>query len=378
VKRLGDAVRRVVDGTIRRLPSPLARAYYVAADRTGVARYAAPRERATCPACGSQRVELLQPLQLHGCIDGQWVGFASGCRRCGVVFANPMPPLATLECLYSPAGEWGQSRKESDGPEKIPPTRYLIGLFEPVRQTLNIEAPPPGGAVLDFGCGHGEFLNVLQDFGWITYGIEPAEKGAFERHHELQAIPESPDFDLAIAHHVLEHVSDPLRILRLLHGCLKPQGLLLLSVPRLDTLPEHGDSYYCINDRAHILSYTRDAMATLLGMAGFEAIDLNPPPGQPAERWRARKRLRMFGRKSGSSGASIAHPLVAARRALRKWQTTAGPARTMFGVRISPRAAAAIMNFERERQHLRDRRSSHRGSGAAAGNKQHESDDQAQ
>ena len=211
-----------------------------------------------------------------------------------------------------------------------------------------------------------------------TYGIEPAEKGAFGRHRGLEAIPAAPTFDLAIAHHVLEHVTDPLGILRALRGCLRPGGMLLVSVPRLDTLPEHGDYYYCINDRVHIMSYTRDAMATLLGMAGFEAIDVEQPGGGGVERWRARKRLRMIGRNTGSRSGTIARPLAAARRAFKARPGSAGR-RTRFGGRMSVRAAAAIMNFERERRHeARSRGPSGEAAAAPPGEGEHEADRDAQ
>lgn len=321
-------------------------------DRLGTVRYAAPRERVTCPACASRHIEHLQPLPLHGGIDGRWVGFVSGCRRCGVVFANPMPSPETLDQLYSPSGAWGKTRQEAEPREKTP-TTYLVSLFTPIRDTFAIDGPPPGSAALDFGCGNGEALDALQKLGWVTYGIEPAEKTAFARHQELQAIPAEPMFDLAIVHHVLEHVDDPLGILRALHACLRPQGVVLLSVPRLDGLPEHGDYDYCINDRAHILSYTRDAMATLLGMAGFEAIDVELAAAVHTSTWRARRRLRMLGRKTGVPSAPVSRPLAAARRAFRTWQAAHGTRMYMSAV-----GAAATMNVARARQYEQRRRSS--------------------
>ncbi len=343
------AVRAGVRAALRGVPLPVAAYGFAALDTLGW-RYRVPDERDTCPACGSDEIEHLHPLGLHNRPDARRVGFATGCLRCGVVFANPMPSAEALSHMYSPDGDWGRPRQrgDTDSDAKRPPSRYFVHLFDPLLPQFDISHPRPGSAVLDFGCGSGELLDVLEGFGWTTYGIEPAEKIAFRRHRELEAIPAGPAFDLAVANHVLEHVSGPLDVLRALHGCLTPSGLLFVSVPRLDALPRHGDYRYCINDRAHILSYTRDAMTTLLGMAGFEAIALNPPAGEEGDDRRALRRLRMIGRK-GDAAPAIPRPLDAAKRVFAEWFARDGAAAHSGPSWMSTRAAAALMNFARNR-----------------------------
>jgi SAM-dependent methyltransferase len=259
-----------------------------------------------------------------------------------VVFANPMPAAEVLAQMYLPEGRWGRTRQD-DEPEKRPSLAYLARLLEPVRQELDVERPPPGAAALDFGCGSGEILDALKERGWNTFGIEPAVKTAFPRHRELHDVPSSPTFDLVVAHHVLEHVPDPLAVLRTLAGGLVDGGHLLVSVPRLDTLPQHGDFRYCVNDRAHVVSYTRDAMATLMAMAGLRAIDLNPPPEQLTADRRTLRRLRMLGQK-GEPVSPFPEPLAAARRAFDHWATGSG---AVTPPAMSVRAQAAILNLER-------------------------------
>jgi SAM-dependent methyltransferase len=322
------------------MPLALARPAWRWADLAGW-RYAVPGERSTCPACGTREVEHLHPLPLHDRADWRRVGFASGCRQCGLVFANPMPTDETLSHMYSPDGRWGRTRQEDD-PEKRPSLGYLVRLLEPVRAELDVDSPPPGAAVLDFGCGSGEILDALKERGWNTFGIEPAVKTAFVRHRELEVIPGSPSFRLVVAHHVLEHVPNPLAVLRSLADSVIAGGHLLVSVPRLDTLPQHRDFRYCVNDRAHVVSYTADAMATLMSMAGLQAVDLNPPADQPTEDRRTLRRLRMIGRKGGVPSPQP-NPLAAARRAFEQWAAGTGAAPPS----ISVRARAAIMNVER-------------------------------
>ena len=340
-------VRSAVRAVKRRIPLPVAAYGFGLMDRAGW-RYAVPGERHTCAACGAAEIEHLHPLSLHDRPDASRVGFATGCRRCGVVFANPMPSAAALAHMYSPEGDWGRPRQQADRGRTRPASRYFVRLLQGAGPECDVRRPRPGSAVLDFGCGPGELLDLLQDLGWATYGIEPAEKTAFRRHHELEAIPDEPLFELAIANHVLEHVPDPLDVLRALHRCLTPSGRLFVSVPRLDTLPVHGDYRYCLNDRAHIFGYTRDAMATLLAMAGFETIDLNPPPGEEGDDRRALRRLRLIGRKGGAP-AAVPEPLAAARRAFAAWHARQERAAQTRPAWLSTRAAAAVMNFARNR-----------------------------
>lgn len=327
----------------RRAPAPLARVGYALADAVGW-RYTAPRESDRCPACGSGPVQPLAPLSLRGKLDGKLAGLVTGCERCGVVFANPLPSEEALERMYSPEGIWGRPRQDDGERETRPSCVYLAKLFETAHPAFEIRHPREGSTVLDFGCGAGDLLDGLRDAGWTTYGIEPSERSAFPRHRELTSIPDSPMFDLVIAHHVLEHVRHPLEILRAMRGSLRPGGCVFVSVPRVDGLPVHRDYLYCLNSRAHIMGYTRDAMASLFAMAGLDAIDPNPPLAASSDR-RSLRRLRMIGRQ-GAPAVPVVRPLDAARRAFAYWDGRKGTARGSRPRWMSPRAAAAILNFE--------------------------------
>jgi hypothetical protein len=45
--------------------------------------------------------------------------------------------------------------------------------------------------------------------------------------------------------------------------------VLFVSVPRLDTLPAHGDLDYCISGRRHVMCFSETCLRGLLGRAGF-------------------------------------------------------------------------------------------------------------
>ena len=272
-----------------------------------VLRYRAPDELDACPACTSSALTPLMPIPLEG--RSRTYGFASGCDRCGVVFANPLPDAAQVAAVYSPEGEWGRHRQDEQ--EKQVSQARLQRLFEPVAETLDVLHPPPNSRVVDFGCGLGGMLDAFAAVGWETYGIETAMKTAFTRHRELVVLPAAPTFDIAVLHHVLEHVTEPLTILKQIAGAMREGGLLLISVPNLDDVAVHGEMKYCIRAGVHVLAYTGDSLRWLAAEAGFEVMSDRAGLNKD----RLRQRIVLARRCTGPINKPAA-PLGAARRAI--------------------------------------------------------------
>jgi SAM-dependent methyltransferase len=295
--------------------------------------FRAPRECEQCPACGSADIDALAVRKLAKPVDGRRTGLVSGCVGCGLVFVNPTPSAAELAATYSPEGDWGLPRVDEPPPAALVPGKKprvgsWVRLFDAIRPEFNVTHPPPGARVLDFGCGRGSFLDALKTCGWQTYGIEPAVDGAFPRHQRLTVVPSSAAFDLVIAHHVLEHVTDPLSLLRQFALAVRPGGYLFVAVPRLDTLPTHRDYKYMLN-RVHVTAYTSTCMQELLARAGWELVE---PPADEVKLSGGRRttaRLRVLARRVQGEVARSSRPLEPARAALRAYFRDADPRQRM-------------------------------------------------
>ena len=182
--------------------------------------------------------------------------------------------------------------------------------------------PPPGAKVLDVGCGDGKFLNRLQDRGWDTYGIEPSTDVAFLRHRRLESPPQDASFDFVVLHHVLEHVRSPLDLLSQLSRTLREGGIIFISTPRLDTLPDHRDLPYCIDGRWHLMCYSERCLTGLLARAGLQAaarldlpeLDRSQKDGKPV-------RLRIVATRTVTPSPLPSAPLAPALAALRRYRT---------------------------------------------------------
>jgi SAM-dependent methyltransferase len=284
--------------------------------------YRAPRERERCPACDSPRLVTFDMIKLPKAVDGRRAGLLSGCESCGLVFVNPPPSQAALAEMYGPGGEWASYRAEeiptrdpSSGPAGA---GSWTTIFDPIRHELDVTRPPAGARAFDFGCGRGKFLDVLHRCGWETFGLEPAMNTAFARHRRLTAVPGDGSFDLVIAHHVFEHIAEPLALLRQLAAATKLGGHLLVATPRLDTLATHRDFGYLIS-RVHISAYTSACMETLLARSGWQLVTSPDEEVVIAGGRRTTARLRMLARRVGERVTPPQSPLKAAQAAFRDY-----------------------------------------------------------
>lgn len=127
---------------------------------------------------------------------------------------------------------------------------WLAGLIPPVRDKVGrsiLYVRGPGSRrLLDVGCGGGGYLATMRELGWEVFGLEPDAEAA----HLAEArsgvpivvdtlegtrLPEG-SFDAVTLNHVIEHVADPMALLRAAGRVLKPEGRLVVVTPHLDSL----------------------------------------------------------------------------------------------------------------------------------------------
>jgi SAM-dependent methyltransferase len=140
---------------------------------------------------------------------------------------SPRPDDATVTALYDDE-RYYESRSMGDGAEAAW-TERARGILTDVGFT------PP--SVLDCGAGEGHLVHALRAMGVHTCGVEPSAAGraaarrryGLELHARVSEV--SGRFDLVTLVHVLEHVTDPVALLRDLAPRLRPNGVLFIEVP---------------------------------------------------------------------------------------------------------------------------------------------------
>jgi SAM-dependent methyltransferase len=134
------------------------------------------------------------------------------------------------------------------------------------------------------GVGKANGKDLAKDFPWYD-ALSPAEFDPFYGPVELPSLQES--FDLVLATEVIEHLVDPMVMLRFARGALRDGGHLIVSTPNVSSFgaigrllkgrSNHESLAYSIifarNDwRAHIRLYDRSELAFLGTQAGLTGI----------------------------------------------------------------------------------------------------------
>ncbi len=218
-----------------------------------------------CPACGGVETrawywkatdsEIAYPGLKPPHVAGHQI---ARCAGCGLGRVDPLPTEAALKALY--AEDYFGARDFSGGISDAlvryrrysgpPALRAIRAANERAYEQAHVArlaehytalggwANPP--RFLDVGCGMGGVLAAAKERGWRAVGVEPSQTGAALTHRRgLDVINADlansglPDASCDIIHirEVLEHVLDPVFVLREARRRLAPSGMLYVQVP---------------------------------------------------------------------------------------------------------------------------------------------------
>jgi SAM-dependent methyltransferase len=161
----------------------------------------------------------------------------------------------------------------------------LPGGGEEIEGRVIFQGPPaPGARVLDVGCGHGGLLSRLRDLGWDVEGTEVDGRAVAEArargvpvHHGELADRAYPDdhFDLVHLGHVIEHVYDPVGLLRECRRLLKPGGGLVVLTPNARSWGHRhfGRDWRGLEPPRHLHLFDVDNLAVVARRAGFARVE---------------------------------------------------------------------------------------------------------
>lgn len=136
--------------------------------------------------------------------------------------------------------------------------------------------------VLDIGCGHGEFLQLLTDAGHTAVGvdIDPAMVAACQTQgltaytaNVLEWLPQQPArFDAIFSSNVVEHMDAPTvqRLIAQAYTALRPGGLLVIGTPNPESLIVQFYEFW--RDPTHVRLYSRQLLEFFFADAGFIGI----------------------------------------------------------------------------------------------------------
>lgn len=304
-------------------------------------------ETADCPLCGGCEHETVlfaeDPLTP---LSGRFR--IVRCRRCQMAFTSPRPTADSLGLFYPPnyaphvgreAGANSRGRllrkleiahlrcRYGYPPQPAGAMTALASALARIviRRTRARERWVPfrgPGRLLDFGCGAGDFLHKMREYGWNVEGLDLSprivdtlrQKGVFRAHLGSLPHPDIPaaSVDAITMWQSLEHVPDPKSVLRAAADALRPRGVLAVSVPNFGSwsFRQFQESWFGLALPRHLSHFTPQTLCHMVQAAGFRILLIEQvgrdgwirkSAQRAAQHGKASRRFRLFRRK-GAAG----------------------------------------------------------------------------
>ena len=219
-----------------------------------------------CLVCGGAR--LVRRFQRAG----KWFW---RCESCRLVFVHDIYPEFVEDTTHLD-GTYVFDRVEPAG-------RKLVASYD--RLLRRLAARRQDGRLLEVGCGQGQFLERARAHGWDVLGVEvvePVAERARQRGLEVfigtleQAALAPASFDVVVMLEVIEHVVDPVALLREVARVLRPRGVAALGTGNAESwvarLRGADWPYYRFGGHLHIRFYSPESAAALARAAGFTSV----------------------------------------------------------------------------------------------------------
>jgi SAM-dependent methyltransferase len=201
------------------------------------------------------------------------------CRECGSLYPGIFPSVTSLGEAYESYYTQPKTRRGL--------RRLLRSLIDASRASHILRSTPKSAhAVLDYGCGSGEYLNLLAEEGYeaVLYGTDitrPQSKGneVFKWISLSDYDKAESQYDWITLSHVLEHLIEPKGVLLRLRSCCTDDGGIWLSTPNADSFLISSFQGHArdVDFPRHRQIYSRQALIQLLSACGYNVTPLPSP-----------------------------------------------------------------------------------------------------
>ncbi|MBN1371480.1 MAG: class I SAM-dependent methyltransferase [Anaerolineaceae bacterium] len=244
----------------------------------------------TCNLCGSEKQQRLYHLKDWLLERDDVLTTLVKCTNCGLIYQSPRPKIDEIINHYPDDYEPYQAGLAILKNKTISRLFLEIGLGSKVQLVSNVRK---GGALLDVGCASGLFLNKMkQKRAWTVQGVEinPVASELAQKEFGLniftgtleEAKYDDMAFDVVTLWDVLEHLHDPASSLREIHRILKPNGIIILRLPNVDSVDSRLFSMYWsgFDSPRHLFVFGRKTIKEILRNQGFTTLRIDTSNGE--------------------------------------------------------------------------------------------------
>jgi 2-polyprenyl-3-methyl-5-hydroxy-6-metoxy-1,4-benzoquinol methylase len=295
------------------------------------------RESRYCFLCGCEGTLLYSGMRdrLFGA-SGIWT--LVQCPGCQLVWLNPQPTPNNIEKLYSQyfTHQTFNAKKNAltglrksmkasilqssygyqiDGSNKVMGSvlSYIGPLREMAGRSVRWLEAHKKGCLLDIGCGNGLFLDQMRHFGWDVAGVEPDGKAVSVAREKfgLEVFQGSLEgarfadgrFDAITMSHVIEHVPDPIGLLKECRRVLKPGGRLVIVTPNIKSMGRRvfGDAWLHWDPPRHLFLFSPQALRACAEAARMNVSEMRTTASSAPSMWAASSLIRQDGQLPGGS-----------------------------------------------------------------------------
>jgi len=205
------------------------------------------------------------------------------CTSCGFLWTAEAPRIEEMSRFY------GMVYEQSIHPPLAHPLLRRVWMELQTRMRARMVERQAGtrcGNILDIGCGDGDFLRAMRRCGWHAIGVELTD----EKRNKLTALgihavgpndfPKLKDesFDAVTLWHALEHLHQPLDVLRRVRRLLKPGGVCVIAVPNAGSpqATRDGAMWFGFDVPRHLWHFTPETLARFLAQSGLSVREFRP------------------------------------------------------------------------------------------------------
>jgi len=149
----------------------------------------------------------------------------------------------------------------------------------------------PGAAMLEIGPGAGDELAEHARRGWEVWAVEPSPAAAravaarIEMPQERMIVATAEDsrlpprhFDRVVMSHVIEHLSDPRRVLQRVHASMRSDAALTVRCPNFGSIERRlfGRWWSGLDVPRHLQHFTPQTLARLLAECHLQPVMVRP------------------------------------------------------------------------------------------------------
>ncbi len=186
---------------------------------------------APCPICANSNNKLKFDLR-DAYKKENLAGLVVQCNSCGMWF-KIISDHAQFSNTYSGNNldeEYSRVYSLSES------TRHF---FRSILAPISIGSKERGNKLLDIGAGRGGFVEEAANQGFDSEGVDLClphvedglSRGLKLRHGAAESISEKEEFNYVTMLDLIEHVTDPVSLLKISHGALKKDGILVVYTP---------------------------------------------------------------------------------------------------------------------------------------------------